>query len=361
MKIVNIILTCQNGGAEQAFIDYSVALKNLGHEILAITRNDAPYAAEVENLGITVKKTPNKLGFYDIFTVKKIHEILKEFNADAVIAHAGRSTVLARRAIAKIKNKKTFLIAVNHSMNVKRSIGADIILSVNKEIFLRTINAGQSEAKSFVIQNAIDLSDAPKIASKIDLQNKETIVLGGMGRLDIAKGFRFTIKAIKKLEEFAKANNLNKKFVFKIAGSGAREYYLRNLVKELNIESQIEFLGWIKNKKEFFDAIDIFVMSSERETFGLVVLEAMKFRKPIISTDADGPKEFLKNEIDALMVNLQPLENIENRIADAVLRMVSDPELPEKLVAKAFVKVSDKFSYKALEKYFEEIVGRVES
>jgi glycosyltransferase involved in cell wall biosynthesis len=243
-------------------------------------------------------------------------------------------------------------------MNVKRSIGADIILSVNKEIFLRTINAGQSEAKSFVIQNAIDLSDAPKLASKIDWQNKETIVLGGMGRLDIAKGFRFTIKAIKKLEEFAKANNLNKKFVFKLAGSGAREDYLRNLAKELNVESKIEFLGWIKNKKEFFDAIDIFIMSSERETFGLVVLEAMKFCKPIISTESDGPKEFLRNEIDALMVNLQPLENIENRIADAVLRMVNEPKLADKLVANAFTKVNDKFSYKALEKYFEEIVGR---
>jgi len=357
MKIVHIILTSQNGGAEQAFIDYSVALKKLGHEILAIIKNDAPYAAEVENLGITVKKVPNKLGFYDIFTVKKIHEILQEFNADAVIAHGGRSTVLARSAIAKIKNK-IFLIAVNHSMNVKRSIGADIILSVNKEIFLRTINAGQSEAKSFVIQNAIDLSDAPKVASKIDWQNKETIVLGGMGRLDIAKGFRFTIKAIKKLEEFAKANNLNKKFVFKLAGSGAREDYLRNLAKELNVESKIEFLGWIKNKKEFFDAIDIFVMSSEFETFGLVVLEAMKFRKPIISTESDGPKEFLRNEIDALMVNLQPLENIEDRIVDAVLRMVNEPKLADKLVANAFAKVNDKFSYKALEKYFEEIVGR---
>jgi glycosyltransferase involved in cell wall biosynthesis len=140
-----------------------------------------------------------------------------------------------------------------------------------------------------------------------------------------------------------------------------QEYYLRNLVKELNIESQIEFLGWMKNKKEFFESIDIFVMSSERETFGLVVLEAMKFCKPIISTDADGPKEFLRNEIDALMVNLQPLESVENRIADAVLRMVSEPELADKLVANAFAKVNDKFSYKALEKYFEEIVGRVKS
>ena len=59
MRIVNIILTSVNGGAEQAFIDYLVALKNLGHEILAVTKLDAPYADEVEKLGIKVKKITN--------------------------------------------------------------------------------------------------------------------------------------------------------------------------------------------------------------------------------------------------------------------------------------------------------------
>jgi hypothetical protein len=41
--------------------------------------------------------------------------------------------------------------------------------------------------------------------------------------------------------------------------------------------------------------------------------------------------------------------------------MISEPELADKLVAKAFAKVNDKFSYKALEKYFEEIIGRAKS
>ena len=44
MKIVNIILTSQNGGAEQAFIDYLSALKKLGHTNIAILKEDAPYA-----------------------------------------------------------------------------------------------------------------------------------------------------------------------------------------------------------------------------------------------------------------------------------------------------------------------------
>ncbi len=59
MKIVNIILTSQNGGAEQAFIDYTVVLKKLGHEVVAIVKEDAPYADKISELGITTKKIAN--------------------------------------------------------------------------------------------------------------------------------------------------------------------------------------------------------------------------------------------------------------------------------------------------------------
>ena len=114
MKIVNIILTSQNGGAEQAFLDYSSALKNLGHEVVAILKTDAPYVDEVKKLGIAVKKTDNKFGYYDFLAVKNIKKILEEEKADIAISHIGRATVLTRKAIRKIKGKKVFQIAVNH-------------------------------------------------------------------------------------------------------------------------------------------------------------------------------------------------------------------------------------------------------
>ena len=285
MRIVNIILTSQNGGAEQAFIDYCAALKNLGHDVLAIVKNDAPYISEVEKLGIEIRKVKNNFGYYDLFSISDIKKILQNFDADVVFSHMGRAVILARKAIKKIKNKKIVEIAINHSMNVKRSIGADIVLSVNKVIFFRTIDSGQSESASFVIPNAIDLKDVIEVAPKINLLEKDIITIGALGRFDKAKGFRFLIKAIKNLEAFP-----NKKFLLKIAGSGPLEGFLRSLAKELNVEDKVEFCGWIKNKKEFYASIDIFCMPSQRETFGLVLLEAMKYRKPIISTDADGPK-----------------------------------------------------------------------
>ena len=352
MKIVNIILTSQNGGSEQVFLDYLQVFKNLGHEVLAILKDDAPYSGKLEELGIEVKKIKNKFGYHDFFAVSNIKKYLEEFDADVVFAHAGRSVCLVRKAIKKIKNKKIILVAINHSMNVKRSIGADLVISVNKEAFYKTIKLGQDQTKSFVIPNAIDLSDAIEMAPKIDLQKKEEIIIGTMGRIDEFKGFEHVIKSLKKLEELS-----NKKFKLKIAGIGAYENELRSLVKELNLENKVEFCGWITDKKIFFNSIDIFCLSSLNETFGLVLLEAMKYRKPIIATNCDGPKEILRDQVDGLLVNLKPIDGLKDLIADAVLRLVNEPELTNKIVENSFVRLKDKFSIQALETRLMDIVG----
>ncbi len=357
MRIANIILTSQNGGAEQVFIDYMKVLKNLGHDILGIVKDDSPYADRVSQLGVPVKKIKNSFGNYDFFAVKEIEKILREFAADAVIAHIGRSMVLVRKAIKKIKNKKIFLIAVNHSMNVKRSIGADLVFSVNKEIFYRTVKIGQDEKRSFVIPNALDLSEAQAEFSEIDFTKKDKIVIGVMGRIDETKGFDTAIKAILELKRASSLQKLEQKFLLKIAGSGPREPFLRSLAKNLNLENEVEFLGWVQNKENFFQSIDIFCLPSRNETFGLVLLEAMKCYKPIVASATDGAKEVLRDEIDGLLFNLEPSKNMHERLTGVILRIISDPYLANKMVKNSFVRLKEKYSYKALEQRMKEVFG----
>ncbi len=349
MKIVNIFLTSQNGGAEQVFIDYCEILKkNLHHEVFAIIKDDAPYFSELERLNIKFKTTKNNFGFYDFFAINNIKKYLEECNADLVIAHSGRSTSLARKAIKKIK-KKILIASVNHSMNVKRSIGCDIIISVNKPIFYRTIDLGQSENKSFVVPNAIDLTDFKPYKPNIDLAKKDTIIIGSIGRFDKIKGFNEAIELIKSLE------NSPQKFILKIAGDGEEMHNLRALAKNLKIEKNIEFLGWIKNKKEFFDSIDIFLLPSLRETFGLVILEAMKYGKPIVSSDADGPKEIIRDHQDGIIVKRNgDLENYKK----AITKIISTPNLANNLVENAFNTLQNKFSFQSIKLKLEDIFGK---
>jgi len=354
MKIANIILSSQNGGAEQVFIDYLRILKNLNHQLLAITKIDAPYKDKVEELGVELKTITNHFGYHDFFAVKNIRKILHEFDADVVIAHVGRSMVLVKKALNS--NEKTKIIGVNHSINVKRSIGCDLIFSVNKEAFFKTIDLGQNEAQSFVIPNATDVSDALDF-QEINLPNQEKIILGSLGRFDKAKGFDVLFFALSELKKSGK------KFSLKLAGSGKEEENLKALAQKLGLENDIEFCGWIKNKKDFFAQIDIFCMSStdiSGETFGLVLLEAMKYRKPIISCNADGPKDVLRDEIDALIFDVRSgeKEKIVSEMAQKILRLSNEPDLANKLTNHAFNRLMEKFTYAALEKRFAEIFGR---
>ncbi|MBM3580128.1 MAG: glycosyltransferase [Alphaproteobacteria bacterium] len=337
MKIANLIVTSVNGGAEQVFLDYTRLFTKLGHEVVPIIKCDAPYADKLSK----PYKISNHFGYHDFFAIKKIAKILVNEKIEVVFAHAGRAVVLARKAIAKIRNRKIFLVAINHSYNVKRSIGADIIFSVNKQIFFKTIDAGQPENASFVMHNAVDISDAITDSLPIGLTQKKQIILGVIGRLDRTKGFQHAVRALK---------NLDEKFILRIAGSGAHEAALRSLVRELKLENRVEFLGWV-DKKEFFQAIDIFLFTSDEEPFGLVLLESMKYRKPIIASKVDGPNEILRDGIDALMF-ADP-----KKIPELVLRLVNEENLVNQLVVSAFARLQEKFTFKSLENRLAEIVG----
>lgn len=352
MKIANLILTSQNGGAEEVFIDYIMACKKLGHEVLAIIKNDAPYQIQLNDLNIPTKKTKNKFGFNDIFTVNNIKNYLQEFDADILICHMGKSHILGKRAIKKIKHKKIFSIAINHSDNVKRSIGSDIILSINKEIFYKTINLGQDQEKSFVMPNKIDLDDIAQF-KKVYLNKRKEITIGLIGRLDRSKGFDYVIRSLKEL-----INKTDKKIKLKIAGDGYFKDELFKLVNENEFfKERVEFLGWIQDKKAFFETIDIFILPSLNEPFGLVLLQAMKYAKPIITSNCDGPKEILRDYEHALFIDKNDLQNYESNIANKILELIDDASLANKLVENSLKRLQEKYSPQAFENRLQEIIG----
>lgn len=354
MRIANIILTSQNGGAEQVFIDYSRVLKDLGHEVTAIIKSDAPYADELEKISIKPHKINNRLGFYDILAIRAIRKILLEENVGAVFAHMGRGMALARKAIRGIKGRKIFLIGVNHSMNIKRSIGLDLIISTNKQIFYKTIDAGQNPERSFVVENAIELEDTPPLVD-INLIDKPIIKLGIIGRFDRTKGFEYPILLL----EYLKRNPiLDKKFTLKIAGDGYHGGELRRLVARLNLAKDTEFCGWVSSKADFFNDIDVLIFPSKEEPFGLVLLEAMKYQRPIIASNADGPKDIIRNGIDAMIFDVKGDDDeVVKRIYDKLKLIIEDKNLPNLLIQNSLKRLEDKYSFRSLSDKIQEIVG----
>jgi glycosyltransferase involved in cell wall biosynthesis len=360
VQIANILLSSQNGGVEQSFVNYCKIMQRLGHDVLAIVGFEAPYIKDLENLGVKIVEAPNHFGYYDIFTINKIKNSLKEFKADLAFSHTGKAIILTRKAIKKLSHKIP-QIAVNHSGNVKRSIEADFILSVNKDIHQKTIKFGQDENKSLVMPNFIDIEEK-EITQ--DLENKliigrngsidsnkdpkKDIIIGAIARLSKEKGLDFLIEAIKILHK----NNYPVKL--KIAGSGDEKLSLEYLRNSLDLQDSIEFLGWIDDREEFFNEIDIFCLPSKEETFGLVILEAMLYKKPIISTKTAGAIMILQDEVSGILIN----NSKPDLIALAIMDLIDNPKKIPDLIYHAHKELIDLYSSQAAQKNFKNLLSK---
>lgn len=109
---------------------------------------------------------------------------------------------------------------------------------------------------------------------------KKTVLY--VGRLGARKGVDLVLRAIAQLD--------NPEVEFLIAGTGRYEEYLRSLAAELEIENQIQFLGYVPNEDlpQLYSSSNVFVLPSKYEGFGLVVLEAAACGTQVIGTNAGG-------------------------------------------------------------------------
>jgi glycosyltransferase involved in cell wall biosynthesis len=104
------------------------------------------------------------------------------------------------------------------------------------------------------------------------------------------------------------------------------------LADKTNISNSVFFFGKFTDVIPFYKRMDIFVLPSILEGFGIVLLEAMAAGIPVVATNVDGIKEVIINMTNGLLV---PSKNPE-AISDAVIRLIEDPELTNRLVGNGF-------------------------
>ena len=115
---------------------------------------------------------------------------------------------------------------------------------------------------------------------------QEALVIANVGRLHPDKDQATLIAA------FAKAlSKLPPTAVLLIAGSGPLAGELRELAERLGLAERIRFLGQVPQARRLFAAFDLFVLTSDHEPFGMVLLEAMAANVPVMATDCGGAPE----------------------------------------------------------------------
>lgn len=107
--------------------------------------------------------------------------------------------------------------------------------------------------------------------------------------------------------------------------------WLERRIRELGLSSKIMLAGKQNNVPEWIQAMDVFVHASEREPFGIVVVEAMCLGKPVIATKPGGPEEIIRHGENGLLIP----PNDPASLVEAIHTYLSDPALSARIGAAA--------------------------
>jgi len=231
----------------------------------------------------------------------------------------------------------------------------DTIICNGEGIAKRFSFFGKIFKKIKIVYTGIDVNkynpniDSSSIRKELNIK-KDEIVLAVIGRIGEGKG----------QDDFIKASSIvAKQFVnvkFLIVGSAVtnedcwREKYLMNLVKQLNLENKVYFIGFRKDIENILASIDIFVLSSYAEPFGRSLLEAMACGKPVIATNTGGTYEIVSDgETGILIPPKNPI-----KLAEAMKKLIEDENLRIKMGKAGRLKVKKLFDIKKCIKILED-------
>ena len=152
-----------------------------------------------------------------------------------------------------------------------------------------------------------------------------TFAVGTVTRLMPAKGNRYLVDAVKPI-----VDQVPEAHVY-IAGEGELREELEAQARALGVTDRLHFLGFQRDVAAVLSAFDLVVFPSLWEGTPLTSFEALAMGKPIVSTDADGLRDILRDQVDAVIV---PRED-GRAIADAVVALERDPARRAALGAEA--------------------------
>jgi glycosyltransferase involved in cell wall biosynthesis len=116
-----------------------------------------------------------------------------------------------------------------------------------------------------------------------------------------------------------------------ILGQGEREPALRALVHERGLGETVQFGGFQQNPWKFIARATVFLLTSRYEGFGNVLVEAMACGVPVVATASAGTRDIVRHGVDGVLVEA----HTPAAVADALLRIVSDASLRQRMAADA--------------------------
>jgi glycosyltransferase involved in cell wall biosynthesis len=342
------------GGAEAQVATLLKSLAERGDvRLCAIVLNDLRLAQELRQSGVDVKVIPEREKSFPRILMESA-EYLRGRGVQVLHSHRYKENLLAlllalRYPVRLVRTqhgqpepytgfsglKQRFVYAVDRQI---ASYAADHVISVSSDL-TRYLQGHISARKVTIVRNGIALDRVRSGLSPSEAKQRLFI------RADAPViGIATRLTAIKRLDLFvATAACISKALPnarFVIAGDGAEESRLRQLIQDAGLEHEVLLLGHRADIHDVMRAMDILLVTSDHEGLPMALLEAMALGIPVVSRHVGGIPEVIEDGVTGCLVGSDSSVDLA-RVCASLLR---DPERRKRIADSARHEVEQNYS-----------------
>ena len=371
MKVIHLISGGDSGGAKTHVLSL---LQNLNKTITTqlVCFRDGPFAEEARAMGIpTMICGGNNIPHLR----RELADYIREGGYQLIHCHGSRANM-----IGALLRKPTGLPVVStvHSDYkldymgrpfARLTFGAinawalrhlDYRIGVSDAMVDLLIDRGFPPDRFYAIYNGIDFTPAPSQGDRLaylrglgaDVE-ENSVVVGIAARLNPVKDMSTLIRG------FAEGHKSCPRLRLVIAGDGEERQKLEDLAKELGVEKEVTFAGWISGGMDcFYSALDVNALTSLSETFPYALTEGARFHLATVATAVGGIPYLIDQDVNGYLFTPGDWQTLGRYLAalgngDALRR-----EMGEKLYEKASAKFSIQSTVDTQLHIYEEIIRR---
>lgn len=303
----------------------------------------------------------------DLSAVLQVRKILKKEKSDIVYMHSSKAGAIGRIALlldfkrkkvynahgwyfnAEIGKKKRKIIAIIERI---LAIKTDMIINISKNEYESAIkNKIINPKKMCILENGIDFTKfvdlqnaRNEIRKKYNIKENETLI-GVVGRISDQKDPMTSINAFYLLNK----HKPNTKFMF--IGSGELEEDVLKYAREKEIEDKIIITGWVNKAERYIPALDVAILPSKWEGFGLALIEYMLCDKPIVASNVGGISNIIQDGENGYLINIKDSQELSEKIE----YLIDNPKVANKFI-KYNQSYREKYNIKNMINEFDNLI-----
>ncbi|RRQ45336.1 glycosyltransferase [Chryseobacterium sp. SC28] len=338
MKILHVITRSDLGGAQSVVITLANAMSK-DHQVTVAAGEDGPMwdalDRNVRKVKIPEIVRPISL-LKDIKAAFKLRKLYKTLNPDVIHLHSSKAGVLGRLVFPKHKTVYSVHGFDSIRLSYKKFLPVERLMKNRcKAIVVASSYDRQNMIKEgiannlYVIHNGVEIPELENNLHIAGLENyKKTVMC--IARLSPQKRFESYVEIARKLPEYA--------FVW----IGVDEKYD-------NLPTNLFCIGSVPNAKKYIQIADIFVLPTNYEGVPIVIIDALSYGKPVVSSDVGGISEIVRNGYNGFV-----LHNDDNIFADRIKYILNNNEIYKSFSKKSLeIFYKDLTTEKMIEAYYE--------